>query len=338
MTSLLHMIGILSKSFSLFFISIILSIIIHELGHVFFGLLVRRRVIWFAVGPLIIFRNGNFKLQWKNKYFFGATLLYGQTIKNQSVYQKERIRTSFYFLGGPLLSLLSGFIFFYYYVQNNNNHIFLLFLALISCLIGVVTLFLSDGLYAAQLLSSNLFSCIYFLHLELNSHKTTKQFDFLLSNLENELQKVQPNSINNISNKSLQALYSYLYCAQLNFNIYNRRKIHFFQEILKEIESQGLCKIKSKQKRSLLSAIIYIEEINLILENNTMAAESLYSKLHSSDHNKVSELKRLALIKGNDEAYKKYIKILNADIFNRDTLFIISEEQFVLRGRKYVEE
>lgn len=325
MTALLHSIGPLA-------VAAIASITVHELGHILFGRIVRRKADWLALGPFIIFRDGNIIFRWKHEYFGGAVFLYGEAITDKEAYRKEKIKTAVSLLGGPVTSFLSGFVFLYA-VQNNE---YAFYFGIFSILIGTATLLFTDGLPAILIFTNSLYACYYFLSLELMSSKEEKQFDFLLKELRGELQKVKADSIEKVSLNCLGALYFYLYCSQINFDMTSRGKVNIYQDVLGEIEQKGLGLFKNKQKRSILTAIVYLEEMNLLMEGNAEAAETLYAKLADADNRRLHELKRDAVIKQDHKAKSLYISELQSDVFNRNTILLKMEERFIQKAGEYM--
>ncbi|MED2944732.1 site-2 protease family protein [Bacillus swezeyi] len=313
-------------------VAIIASIVVHELGHVLFGCIVRHHVQWLAVGPFIIFRNGKITCRWKHKYFGGAVFLFGESIKNKKTYQKEKGKSVVILLGGPITSFLAGFVF----LNFVPHHEYSLYFGIFSLLIGAVTLLFTDGPPALLILTNRLYAKLHFLNVELLSYQTEKPFDFLLKELGEQLHKVKADSIEKMSLTSLSALFFYLYCAQIEFDMSSRKKLEMFQHVLKELEDKGLGSIRNKQKRSLLNAIVYLEEMNLFMENNKEAAAKLYSKLADKEDNRLNELKRGAVINHDDKAKELYISELNSDIFNRHTLLVKIEEQFIQKAKEHI--
>ncbi|KKB72444.1 MULTISPECIES: site-2 protease family protein [Bacillus] len=325
MTALVHSIGPLA-------VAAIASIAVHELGHILFGRIVRRKADWLAIGPLIIYRDGKILFRWKHKYFGGAVFLYGEAITNKEAYRKEKIKAAVSLLGGPVTSFLSGFGFLY--AGQNNEYAF--YFGIFSILIGTGTLLFTDGLPAILIFTNSLYAYYYFLSVELMTSKEEKQFDFLLKELRGELQKVKADSIEKISLTCLGALYFYSYCSQINFNMTSREGVKIHQYILNEIKHKGLGIFKNKQKRSVLTAIVYLEEMNLLMEGNAEAAETLYAKLADADDRRLYELKRDAVIKQDDKAKSLYISELQSDVFNRNTILLKIEEEFVQKAGEYM--
>ncbi|MFN2747731.1 hypothetical protein ACINLE_06760 [Bacillus sp. z60-18] len=194
----------------------------------------------------------------------------------------------------------------------------------------------TDGLAVLSILTNSLYAKLHFLNVELLSYKTEKQFDFLLKELEEELQQEKDASIGKLSLTCLHALFFYLYFMQVKFDMESRKRLEIFQNVLNELEAEGLGSIKNKQKRSVLNAIAYLEEINLLIENNKEETGKLYSKLIAGDDDRLNRLKRNSIIDHDDKAKDLYINELSSDIFKRNTLLLKIEEQFIQKAREHI--
>ncbi len=100
----------------IFYIIFILGIIVHEAGHLIFGLLSGYEFISFRVGKLIIYREGT-RLR-LGKYQLKGTG--GQCLLGPPEYGRD-FPWFLYNLGGGLLNLIFGLIYLFLYLRTNIN-------------------------------------------------------------------------------------------------------------------------------------------------------------------------------------------------------------------------
>ena len=96
-----------------FYFAIIIQVIFHELGHLFFGLLTGYKFLSFRIGSIILVKK-------KKKIVFGKHSLAGtsgQCLMSPPDFKKGRIPVVLFNLGGVIFNILTAFLFLYLYFE-----------------------------------------------------------------------------------------------------------------------------------------------------------------------------------------------------------------------------
>lgn len=109
------------------FVAFFVQTIIHELGHLVFGLLTGYKFISFRIGSMMFIKeNGKLRLKIYNVVGTG-----GQCLMMPPPW-KENLKTVPFNLGGCVFNLLSAVIFFFMFVLSEKGNFFALFLGMLS--------------------------------------------------------------------------------------------------------------------------------------------------------------------------------------------------------------
>ena len=101
---------------------LLLTPLIHEIGHAVAGRLVGLRFQLMAVGPVQITRgNGRYRLSWQKRF----NLLSGQVASLPTDFSHLRRRMFVFAIGGPLANLLLGLIALFVYQQYRGDYYFM---------------------------------------------------------------------------------------------------------------------------------------------------------------------------------------------------------------------
>lgn len=116
----------------------LLSITIHELGHVLFGLNVGHRFLYFTTGPLTLEKSANKirivpNVSWIA--FGGTSMMLPSSFEKEKMIKNEIL----YAIGGPLFSLSTSII--SYLLYSISNYSFFSFFALMNMGLFLITIF-----------------------------------------------------------------------------------------------------------------------------------------------------------------------------------------------------
>ena len=101
-----------------------LQLIIHELGHLIFGLLSGYKFSSFRIGNIILLKHRK-KLKFKKLKIAGTA---GQCLMSPPEIKDGKVPVFLYNLGGALLNLISCVIFFIIYIfTKENNYLSIIF-------------------------------------------------------------------------------------------------------------------------------------------------------------------------------------------------------------------
>lgn len=127
-----------------FFIFIFIGIIVHELGHLVFGLLSGYSFISFRIGPFVWSKEGN-----RLKFNMLKSPIIGQCLM-EPVDNYEDFKYLLYNMGGGIFNLLFGLVLFIIKIRISNQGVLNSFLfggTVSSLYLGFVNLYPRDGAY-----------------------------------------------------------------------------------------------------------------------------------------------------------------------------------------------
>jgi hypothetical protein len=101
------------------YITMYLQLIIHELGHLIFGLLSGYKFSSFRVGNIMLIKQGK-KFKFKKIKIAGTA---GQCLMSPPDLKDDRMPVLLYNLGGAILNVISCIIFFIIYLFTKNNNL-----------------------------------------------------------------------------------------------------------------------------------------------------------------------------------------------------------------------
>ncbi len=104
-------------AFGIFALALYIEIIIHELGHLVFGLITKYKFLSFRIGKLMLIKEGK-KLKFKTLSITGTD---GQCLMSPPDLEDDKIPVVLYNLGGIFFNLISSFVFILLLLLFNDN-------------------------------------------------------------------------------------------------------------------------------------------------------------------------------------------------------------------------